>query len=109
MTLSRKEITEYTRACESLIFAASAPGATHFTPEEIEWIVYYSKEMTSLVDKLAPHHKPEGRHERQTMREYARASEALLGMKNLTNAEQESIRGSISDVQHNILDAEKTQ
>ena len=109
MIPSRKEIKEYTRACESLIFAAAAPGETRFTPEEIEWIVYYSKEMTSLVDKLASAHKPEGRHERQTMREYARASEALLGMKNLTNAEQESIRGSTSDVQHNILDAEENQ
>ena len=109
MIPNRKEINEYTRACESLIFAAASPGATRFTLEDFEWIVYYSKEMTSLVDKLAPDHKPEGRHERQTVREYARSSEALLGVKNLTNAEQESIRGSLSDVQHNILDADQNQ
>jgi hypothetical protein len=36
--------------------------------EEIQWIAYYAKEMTSLVDRLLPDPRPQGKHERQTMR-----------------------------------------
>ena len=105
----RKEIDDYSRACERLIVAAASNGAVPFTRDEIQWIAYYAKEMTSLVDKLLPDHKPQVKHERQTLQDYAQTSEALLVMKNLSNDERQSIRGSVSDVNENILDRKKEQ
>jgi hypothetical protein len=58
---------------------------------------------------LLPDPRPQGKHERQTMRDYARTSEALLGVKNLSNEERESIRDSVADVTGKILDADQGQ
>jgi hypothetical protein len=102
-------IDDYSRSCERLIIAATSTGAISFTPEEIQWIAYYSKKMTSLVDRLLLDPKPKGKHERQTMRDYARTSEALLGVKNLSNEGRESIRDSVADVTGKILDADQGQ
>lgn len=65
-------IDDYSHSCEHLIIAATSTGAIPFTPEEIQWIAYYSKKMTSLVDRLLLDPKPKGKQERQTMRDYAR-------------------------------------
>ena len=92
----RKEIDDYSRACERLIVAAASKDATPFTPDEIQWIGYYAKEMTSLADRLAQDLKPQGKHERQTMRDYARTSEALMEVQNLSNKERKSIRDSVA-------------
>jgi hypothetical protein len=103
----RKELDDYTRACEHLIVAAVSKDAIPYTLEEIDWIAYYAKEMTSLADRLLQAPKAQGTHERQTMRDYARTSEALLAMKNLSNEERESIRDSVADVREQILDADQ--
>lgn len=103
----RKEIDQFTRSSERLISAAASPNATPFTPDEIEWIAYYAKEMTSLADRLLLDPKPQEKHERQAMRDYARTSDALLAMKNFTNEERESIRDSVADVRKEILDADQ--
>ena len=100
----RKEIDAYSRACERLIVAAASNGAVPFTPDEMQLIAYYANEMTSLVDKLLPDPKPQSKQERQTVRDYAQTSEALLVMKNLSNDERESIRDSVADVNEKILD-----
>jgi hypothetical protein len=100
----RKEIDDYSRACERLIIAAASKDAIPFTREEIQWIAYYAKEMTSLVDRLLPDPRPQGEHERQTLRDYAQTSEAVLRVKNLSNGERQSIRNSVADVNENILD-----
>ena len=105
----RKELDDYSRACESLIIKATSKDAMPFTPEEIEWIAYYAKEMTSLADRLVPDPRPAGKHDRQTMRDYARTSEALLEVKNLSNTERESIRDSVADVTEKILEADQGQ
>ena len=105
----RREIDDYSRACEHLIIAAGSIDAKAFTGDEIEWIAYYAKEMTSLVDRLVQAPRPQGKHDRQTMRDYARTSEALLRMKNLSNGERDSIRDSVADVTEKILDADQGQ
>jgi hypothetical protein len=105
----RKELYDFSRACEHLISAAAFPGAVAFTSEEIQWVEYYAKEMTSLVDRLSRDHKPQGTHERQTVRDYARTSEALLVMKNLSEDERGCIRDSVADVTKQILDCDQRQ
>jgi len=65
--------------------------------------------MTSLVDRLLPDRKAQGKHERQTMRDYARTSEALLAIKNLSDEERGSIRDSVADVTKQILDSDQRQ
>ena len=82
----RREIDDYSRACERLIVAAG-----------------------SLVDRLVQAPRPQGKHDRQTMRDYAQTSEALLRMKNLSNGERDSIRDSVADVTEKILDADQGQ
>jgi hypothetical protein len=52
-----------------LIVAAVSKDAIPFTLEEIDWIVYYAKEMTSLADWLLQAPRPQGKHYRQTMRD----------------------------------------
>ena len=103
----RTEIDQFSRSCERLISSAVMRDALPFTPEEIEWIAYYVKEMTSLVDKLLPDSKTQGKHERKTMQDYARTSEAVLEMKNFSEEERESIRDSVADVKKKILDADR--
>ena len=105
----RKELDDFSRACERLISAGALANAIPFTPEEIEWIAYYANELTSLADRLVLDPKPQEKHSRETMRDYARASEALLVMKNLTNDERESIKDSVADINENILDADQGQ
>jgi len=105
----RREIDDYSRACERLIIAAASKDATAFTSDEIEWIAYYAKEMTSLVDRLLAKPRPQGKHDRETIRDYARTSEVLLGVKNLSNDERESIRGSVEDITEKILDADQNK
>lgn len=56
-----------------------------------------------------PDPKPQEKHSRQTLRDYARASEALLVMKNLSKEERESIKDSVKDIKGNILDADQEQ
>jgi len=107
--LLRRELQDFSRACEHLISAAAFTGVEAFTDDEVQWIEYYAKELTSLADRLAPDRKPEGRHERQTMREYARTGEALLDIKNLSEGERGSIRDSVADVTKNILDSDQRQ
>ena len=63
----------------------------------------------SLADRLAQDLKPQGKHERQTMRDYARTSEALLVTKDLSDVERESIRDSVTDVTREILEADQGQ
>ena len=92
----RNEIDDFSRACERLIIAAATKDAIPFTPDEIQWIAYYAKEMTSLADRLVQDLKPQGKHERQTMRDYARTSEALMEVQNLSNKERKSIRDSVA-------------
>jgi len=105
----RNEIDDFSRACERLIIAAATKDAIPFTADEVQWIAYYAKEMTSLADRLGQNLKPQGKHERQTMRDYAQTSEALLRMKNLSNGERDSIRDSVADVTEKILDADQGQ
>ena len=105
----RKEIDDYSRACEHLIIAAASQVAIPFTLEEIDWIAFYAKEMTSMADRLLLAPKPQGTHERQTMRDYARTSEALLKVKNLSDDERENIRDSVADIRKKILDADRGQ
>ena len=105
----RKELDDFSRACERLISAAAVAKAIPFTPDEIEWIAYYANEMTSLADRLVQDPKPQEKHDRETLRDYARASEALLIMKNLSNGERDSIRDSVTDINENILDADQGQ
>ena len=104
---NRKEIGEYTQACERLIAASLKPDAIPFEPEEMEWIAYYAKEMSSLVDRLLPESKPQGKHERQTMHDYAGTSEAVMAMKGFSKEERKSIRDMVADVREKILDADK--
>lgn len=65
--------------------------------------------MTSLADRLVLDPRPQEKHGSQTMRNYARASEALLVMKNFSNEERESIKDSVKDIKGNILDAHQGQ
>jgi len=78
-------------------------------PEIGPGLASYAKEMTSLADRLVQAPRPQGTHERQTIRDYARTSEALLKMKNLSDGERDSIRDSVTDVRKNILDADQGQ
>lgn len=103
----RKEITDYSRSCEHLIAAALSRDAVPFTQDEIEWIEYYTTEMTTLVDQLVRKYKTQVPHGRQTLQEFAVASEALFLTKGLSEGEKDSIRDSVSDVSTNILDEQE--
>ncbi|MGC4096270.1 MAG: hypothetical protein QM706_04075 [Nitrospira sp.] len=99
----RKAITDYSRSCEHLISAAAEKEAIPFTQDEIDWITYYTTEMTTLVDQLVQKFKPQIHHDRETMQAFAVASEALFLTERLTGGEKDSIRDSISDVTTQIL------
>ncbi len=99
----RNELHAYSRACEALISASLSPDTVSFTPKELEWISYYATEITSLVDGLVLRPLPGERHERDTMREYVRMSESLLGLQNLSDDERISIRRSVNDIGKKIL------
>jgi hypothetical protein len=99
----RKELHDYSRGCEALISASLSPDTVAFTPKELESISYYATEITSLVDGLVLRPLPAQPHERDTMREYVRASNALLGVENLSNDERISIRRSVNDIGKKIL------
>ncbi len=103
----RKEINDYSRSCEHLIAAAVATDAVPFTQDEIDWITYYTTEVTTLVDQLVRKSRTQVHHDRQTLQEFAIASEALFLTKNLSEGEKDSIRDSVSDVSTNILDEKK--
>jgi hypothetical protein len=100
----RKQIHDFARSCEHLISESAIKNAVPFTPEEIDWIAYYAKEMTSLVDRLTPDPKPQSRHKRPSMHEYANASESMLQLDHLSEAERDKIRRSVADVTREILD-----
>ncbi|UVT17623.1 MAG: hypothetical protein H8K04_08865 [Nitrospira sp.] len=103
----RKQINDYSRSCEHLIAAAAETDAIPFTQDEIDWIVYYTTEMTSLVDQLVHKSKTQVQHDRKTMQEFAVASEALFLTKGLSEGEKDSIRNSVSDVTTQILDEQE--
>ncbi|MDK2743404.1 MAG: hypothetical protein NDI90_10855 [Nitrospira sp. BO4] len=103
----RKQINDYSRSCEHLIAAAAETDAIPFSQDEIDWIVYYTTEMTSLVDQLVRKSKTQVQHDRQTIQEFAVASEALFLTKGLSEGERDSIRHSVSDVTTNILDEQE--
>ena len=99
----RKELHEYSRGCEALISASLSPDTVAFTPKELEWISYYATEITSLVDGLVLRPLPAQHHERDTMRDYVRVSDALLALVNLSDDERRSIRRSVNDIGKKIL------
>jgi hypothetical protein len=99
----RKELHDYGRGCEALISASLSPDTVAFTPKELEWISYYATEITSHVDGLVLRPLPAQPHERDTMREYVRVSDALLGLENLSDDERTSIRRSVNDIGKRIL------
>jgi len=99
----RKELQEYSSSCEHLLSAVASPHSTPFTHDEIELIAYYADEMTNLVDQLLRRPQLQQYQNRQTVREYARACEALLLLSDLSEEERESIRSSISEVTAKIL------
>jgi hypothetical protein len=100
----RKEIDGYSRSCERLIVATGSPNFTPFTAEEIEWIAYYAMEMTNLAKRLPRGPKPQSNvNGNQSMQEYANASEAALGLRNLSHDERQSIKESVDEISDNIL------
>ncbi len=103
----RKEIGDYSRSCEHLISAAASSDAIPFTQDEINWITYYTTEMTTVVDQLVRKYKTQIHHDRQTLQDFAVASEALFLEKGLSEGEKDNIRHSVSDVTTDILDDEK--
>ena len=106
MVTLRREIDNYSRSCEFLISAVATANTVPFTLDEIEWIRYYTVEMTNLVDQLLSKSRPQARHRRETIRLYAIACEALMLMEGLSDEEKVSIRQSVSDIRTKIL-AEK--
>lgn len=103
----RREIGDYSRSCEHLISAAASPDAVPFTQDELDWITYYATEMTNLVDQLVRKSKTQIPHERETIQEFAIASEALFLTDSLSNGEKDSIRQSVSDITTQILNEKK--
>ena len=99
----RKELHDFSRGCEALISASLSPDTVAFTPKEIEWISHYAAEITSLVDGLVLRSVPAQHHERDTMREYVRVSDALLQLENLSDDERTSIRRAVNDIGKKIL------
>lgn len=99
----RQELHDYSRGCEALISASLSPNTIAFTPKEIEWISHYATEMTSHVDGLMLRSLPAQHHERETLREYVRVSDALLKLKDLSDDERISIRRSVNDIGKKIL------
>lgn len=103
----RKEIKDYSTSCEHLLYAAASPDSIPFTRDEIEWIAYYTAEMTNVVDKLVRISRTQVLHDRKMLQEFAVASEALFLIDGLTDGEKESIRHSVSDVRTRVLDQQK--
>jgi hypothetical protein len=103
MVLLRREISDYSRSCEHLIAALVATKGVPFTLDEIDWIRYYTVEMTNLVDQLLSKSRPQARHRRETIRLYAVACEAMMLMEGLSDEEKASIRQSILDIRTKIL------
>jgi hypothetical protein len=99
----RKEIKDYSSSCEHLISAAASADAIPFTQDESDWIKYYAAEMMNLADQLLRNSKPQVRHKRQTIREYAAACEALLLMDGFSEEERDSIRQSVLAITTKIL------
>jgi hypothetical protein len=103
----RKEIKDYSGACEHLIYAAASPDTIPLTQDEIDWISYYAAEMTNLVDQLVRTNKTQVLHDRQSIQEFAVASEALFLTDDLSQRERDSIRQSVSNVTTQVLDEQK--
>ena len=99
----RKEIKDYSSACEHLIYAAASPDSIPLTQDEIDWISYYTTEMTNVIDQLMGESKIQVLHHRQTMQDFAIASEALFLTNEFSENEKDSIRQSVSDVTTKIL------
>jgi hypothetical protein len=103
----RKEVKDYSRTCEHLISAAASPDSIPLTQDEMDWISYYTAEMTNVIDQLVHKSKTQRLHHRQTIRDFAIASEALFLMDGLSEGEKDSIRQSVSDVTTQVLDEQK--
>jgi regulator of sirC expression with transglutaminase-like and TPR domain len=99
----RKEITDYSRACEHLIYAAVSADATPFTSDETEMIAYYACEMTNLADQLVRNSRPQIKHKRQTIQAFAAACETLLQMDGFSEEERNSIRHSAQAITTKFL------
>ncbi len=74
-----------------------------FSPDEIQWIGYYATEVTSLVDRVARMPVSNASHEREVIREYARASGALLKLEDLSEDERRRIRTLIDDIAKKVI------
>lgn len=98
MASLRRELSEYVRACESLI-ADDFP----FAHEELEWIGYYATEMSNLADQRVRVRRPIVSHERRTLGDYAVTSRALLLADGLSEREKNLIRLLVSEVRREIL------
>ena len=103
----RKEITDYSSACEHLIFAAASPDSIPLTQDEIDWISYYTAEMTNVIEQLVRESKTQVLHHRQSIQDFAIASEALFLTDGFSEGEKDSIRQSVSDVTTQVLDEQK--
>lgn len=103
----RKEIKDYSSACEHLIYAAASTDSIPLTQDEIDWISYYAAEMTNLVDQVLRISKTQVLHDRQTIQDFAIASEALFLTDGFSEGEKDSIRQSVSNVTTQILDEQK--
>lgn len=98
MASLRREISDYTRACERLM-TDTAP----FAQEELEWIEYYAAEMVNVADQRMRTPRPTVSHERRTLGEYAVTSRALLLADGLSEREKDLIRLLASEVTREIL------
>ena len=99
----RKEIKDFSCSCEHLLAAVASSGSTPFTRHETDYIEYYAREMTQLVDELLSKSGPQARHKRHAIQEYAAACETLLLSDVLSEDESDSVRQSISDVITRVL------
>lgn len=102
-----REISDYARACEQLIAAATLPDAVPFSQEELEWISYYATEMTNFAGQGVRIRRPYVFHRRQTLAEYAVTSTALLLADGFSEEERNCIRRLVSQVTTEILSGQQ--
>ena len=93
-----RELSIYGWACESLM-----KDAVPFTQEELEWIGYYATEVSNLSDERVRLRRLTVSHKRQTLRNYAAASRALLFANGLFEREKDLVRLLTSEVMREIL------
>ena len=116
----RKDVQDYLSACEHLLAVAVEPTTPRLSNEELKLLEYYAAEIAEKIlllqvqnrsgislpelSVLRPLHRSIMSEYRQVIREYIRASEALLKDNGFTDQEKKLIEAVLRQISRELLD-----